>query len=99
MAIEFAERESGIPDTIPVDIVRAHRRTARRTVARSAQGATAARWEARIARLAILVAVVAGLMAAILMGMAIKPVRVPLLVLGILVAAVAAAAWLRRTRR
>ncbi len=97
MAIEFAEREDGAPDTIPLDIVRAHRRAARRTVTRTVRSATAVRWEARIAGLALAVAVVTGLLAAILMGMAIKPIRVPLLVLGLLVAVGAAGcAWARR---
>ncbi len=97
MAIEFAERSEGIPDTIPADIVRTHRRKARRTVTRQARGETVACWEARIVRLALVVAVIAGLLAAILMGMALKPVRAPLLVLGLLAAVIAtSSAWARR---
>ncbi len=96
MAIEFAERSEGIPDTIPADIVRTHRRRARRTVTRQARSDAVACWEARVARLALVVAVVGGLLAAILMGMALKPVRAPLVVVGILAAAAAASsAWAR----
>ncbi len=97
MAIEFAELSEGVPDTIPAAIVRTHRRKARRTVTRQSRGDSVACWEARIVRLALVVAVIAGLLAAILMGMALKPVRVPLLVLGLLAAAAAAgSAWARR---
>ncbi len=97
MAIEFAERSDGIPDTIPADIVRTHRRKARRTVTRPTRGDAVACWEARVARLALVVAVIAGLLAAILMWMALKPVRVPLSAVGILAAVVAGAAvWARR---
>ncbi len=105
MAIEFDEREGIVPDTIPVGLLRAHQRHARRTVNRSApdrrapraaRGTGEARWEVWLTRLALVVAVVAGLLAAILMGMTLKPIRVPLLVLGVLGAAAAGAAWVRR---
>lgn len=96
MAVEFTESE--VPDTIPADIVRTHRRAAKRTVTSHHRLVRTACWEARLGAAVLVVAVLAGLSAAVLMAATLPPVRIPFLVLGTFITMTAVAGCVRRRR-
>lgn len=87
MAIEFAEREEGVPDTIPDALVRAHGRTARRMVTRSKRRHRVEAWTSHLTAAAMTVALLGAGLAAALFAIAIPLVRVPMGVIGLVACA------------